>query len=508
MALKMQKFCRITLYIQQRDAKLADVIDKLCLAGKTFFPQHYENGVTFLYPDKNYQKIIFKQAVDNPEEAHKMIRALIISGYKPTPADFNNGQVKNRLNQVVEIKGVAGDTVTFENGKAVIDKAFRALPRDGSVRLAVYNLTGTIKTDGTTAAKESTPPAVEGGYYYESGSFKRRIFMQRLENDYMHKYFEVDVDKYGNTTPVEKLTNPYLEKLSSLLTHLEQEITDEQANAELVYKKVLYFLDFGVQASMYILLEPYRENPSIIPDEVLNRWKNLGYPKIPNALDVFKKHLDAIEPMDKHAACFDNINTIRTAILDNSTIFTMPKDIENAYKTHLDEYKTDPVLKMQQDELRFVVQTLFDDLEFIRQTDVKHNIVHRADIRSIFKSIQASHNLNKSNTNQLLIISPSKPKDSSMPKAFYYNATVPFVRSSAFLYHSVPPSDGGKFEEAGADHPMHRGKISLFTRRWAHAKEHYKNRTMSAHSILLQVRGLLASDNGKNVKEQLRALLE
>ncbi len=497
---KMKKFCSILVYIRQNDPKLDDVISNLCIYGKTFSPQHFENGVTFLYPDSNYLKEILKTAVDDPESADKMIKSLIISGFYPTPSDFNGQQVTNRLQQEVEVTEANPKEVVFANGaRATVDPKFKALPgRDGKVKLAVYNLKGSIPTDGRSASIDKSPPEKTGGYDYESGGFRRDLFMHRLEEDYMHRFFSRD----DNGDPVDKLINPYLEKLVSLISHIHSESQREDQSD--LYNKVMGLIDYGVQASMYILLEPYRSGSNVISDNVLTRWKKSGYPKIPNALDVFKHHLDNIP---YHGECIDKINVVRTSILQNATAWSVPRELLTAYQHNLDEHKTEPLLKMQQDELRFVVQTDFDDLESRRKVEVKHNMLHRSELRNIFKNVKASHNLNKNNINQLLIMQQNRYQKTSLPRALFFNISLPFVRSSAFLYHSVNPSDGSRFEDSGADNPMGHGKVSLFSRRWAHAKEHYENRTISSHSILLQLNGLLNSPGSDSIKEEIMRML-
>lgn len=499
MALKMKKFCKITLYIEQTNPKLAEAISNVCLFGRPFSPAAHETGITFLYPDSNYQKEIIKNAVDNPELAHKMVRALIISGYFPTPSDFNAvGQVSNRLGQVVDIKEASSKEVIFGNGAtASVDPKFQAMAmgRDNKVRLAVYSLKGRIPVDGSPAIQDKSRKK-QGGYDYETGSFNRDMFMKRLEDDYTHRFFATKDDG----KPTNKLINPYLEKLVSLLCHVQNESD--------LYNKVLGLVDYGVQASMYILIEPYRSGGNnIIPDDVLTQWKESGYPKIPNALDVFKTCLESIED---HSECIKKINAVRSKLMDGSecTPWGLSKALVQAYKDNPDEYKTDPLLKMQQDEIRFVVQTDFDDLEIRRKVDVQYGLCRRSDLRDLFKSIQASHNLNKTKTEHLLIMQQNRYDASSQPKGLFFDGSFAFLRSSAFLYHSVNPDQADEFEDSNAENPSFKGKISLFNRRLDHVENEYENRSISSHSILLQVKGLLLSPSAEQVKSQLLNMLQ
>ncbi len=502
---KMKRFCRITLYIEQKDPKLAEVIDQLCLFGKPFAPMHYETGVTFLYPDSAYQKEIIKNAIDDPELAHKMVKSLIISGYYPNPQDFGAGQLSNRLGQVVEVKEASPKEVVFKNGAvATVDSGFNAMEmgKDNSVRLAVYLLKGKLPIDSPAATINKSEDSKTGGYDFEAGNFKRDVFMKRLEDDYAHKFFARD----NNGKPTAKIVNPYLEKLASLLTHIKQESENRSEQVEL-YNKVMGLVDFGVQASMYILIEPYKTGTKVIPDAVLSRWKEKGYPKISGALDVFKSHLNAI---GDHTECIEKVNAARQSLMEGSqcTPWELSSALVNVYKQNIDEYGTPPMVKMQQDEIRFIVQTEFDDLEYRRQMDMEYNLIGLGDLRDLFKSIKASHNLNKNNPEQLLLMQSYRYSKTTQPRGLFFNGSFAFLRSSAFLYHSVKPSDGSQFEDSDAEHPAAKGKISLFNRRLSHVEQYYENRTLSTDSLLLQVRGLLLGADQAKVKTELQHLLE
>ena len=492
--------CKIKSYIEQKDPKLAEVIEQSHVFGKPFDPMPNETGVTFLYPDDSYKKEIIKNSIDNPELAHKMVKSLIISGYYPNSQDFGSKNISNRLGQQVEVKDASAREVSFKNGAvAVVDSGFKS---DGSVRCAVYSLKGKLPLDGSAIVIGKFENSKVGGYDFEAGNFQRNIFMKRLEDDYTHKFFARD----NNGKPTAKIINPYLEKLASLLTHVKKE-SENRSEQKGLYDKVMGLVDFGVQASMYILIEPYRSNgDKVIPDAVLSRWKDNGYPKISGALDVFKSHLNAI---GDHSECVSKINTVRQSLMDGSqcTPWELSSALVAAYKNNLDEHGTPPMIKMQQDEIRFIVQTEFDDLEYRRQMDMEYNIMGRGDLRDLFKSIKASHNLNKSNPEQLLLMQSYRYSNTTQPKGLFFNGSFAFLRSSAFLYHSVKPSDSSQFEDGNADHPAAKGKISLFKRRLDHVEQFYENRSLSRESLLLQVRGLLLGADEAKVRSELQNML-
>ena len=96
--LKQSKYCRLMVYINDRDSDLGEVIDRLCVT-RDLMPQRGENGVTLLYPkEEAYRKAIVKAMESgNEEEALKMIRSLIVPDYIPDLVDFKRKTVGNRL---------------------------------------------------------------------------------------------------------------------------------------------------------------------------------------------------------------------------------------------------------------------------------------------------------------------------------------------------------------------------------------------------------------------------
>jgi hypothetical protein len=111
--LKQAKYCRLMVYINDKDSDLAEVIDRLCIT-RDLMPQRGENGVTFLYPkEDSYRKSIVKAMESgNEEEALKMVRSLIIPDYIPDLVDFKRKVVGNRLGVKFKV-----DTATTSSAK-------------------------------------------------------------------------------------------------------------------------------------------------------------------------------------------------------------------------------------------------------------------------------------------------------------------------------------------------------------------------------------------------------
>lgn len=505
-SIKPKRYCRITLYIEQKDRQLAEAIDKVCLFGKPFSPSRDDNGVTFLYPDKKTRDDIVKAATEDPELAHKMIRSLIIRGYFPNPSSWND-VVANQLSQSVNITNKDGKTVTFSNNStATVARDFSpaALGREGKPRLAVYNLVGPMSLDGPDA-KDVLPTVTTkaGGYDYEEGTFNRGRFMRRLQSDYTAKIFDLGDDG----KPVHQLINPYLEKLVSLLGYIEVKHPD-------LYPEIMTLVDPGTQASMYILLEPYKNANYLLDEAVLNGWKEAGYPKVPGPVNVFQAHFDRIKNCNGQdiSFCIDRINNLRKELMNggNCTPWKLAQEIVNVYKNNAHNYKIIKVpylLKLQQDEIRLVLQTDFEDIESRRRNEVEFELLQRGELRGLFKTIVASHALNNNSTDSLLLLQQYKYDHTFMPKGLFFDGSFAFLRSSAFLYHAVPSDNWEKdFQNGDPDNPANKGKIDLFSRRMGHIKMHHMNRSMSKYSIFLQVRGLIAGD--ATLKQQFQDILD
>jgi len=226
---------------------------------------------------------------------------------------------------------------------------------------------------------------------------------------------------------------------------------------------------------------------------------------------VFKYHLDKIE-LDKD--CVEAVNNQREDILNHPELcspWKLSETIQQAYKNHTQkgELKVDPMVKMQQDELRFIVQTDFEDLEYRRKIDLDYGIVHKSELVSLFKDIRASHHLNKTRSDDLLILQKVRYDKTSLPKGLFFDGSFAFLRSSAFIYHAVKPSDSSMFSSGDEDNPASKGRVSLYDRRLAHANSNYSSRTLSVDALLLQVKGLLAASgaDSERVKAELKQYL-
>lgn len=550
MAKKLKKFCRITLFIEQDDKKFADAIDHVCMFGP-FTPGRREKGVTFLYPGSKYRNEICNAVYgSDPETANAMIRACIISGYYPSASEFaDKGYVVNRMSQMVKVKSTSGNTVTFANGaKATLNKKFKGMGvgRDNVQRLVVYDLEGKIDIDNeyvsnqkSSARSESqnstdadNPPDITdiadpeasgkyeefygeygenisgaaevvtttGGYDYSDGDFNRDKFWRGVFEAYINKFFQ---RPYGELQ--DKFPNPFLEKLVSLLRYMEAFFSSELDN-------ILELVDYGPHMGLYLLIEPYKSDNYVLEDYVLNSWKKDGYPKISNPNTEFKNILDILMKKRLNSKRIFAINEkVRKKLFSSEycTPWKLSKQIVTEYKDyqkndisnendHLYKvYKKSPLLKIQQDEARFIMQNEFMDIEDRRVEELQCGLLNRGELRNIFKKIKLSHHLTKEKEDQLFIGQGLRYKETNI-KGVWFDGPFAFVRSTDLIYHAVDLSTTNSLPGLNDDKdntPNYRGLVNMYKRRYEHIDKHYENRSTSKQALLVQLASLIRNPN-------------
>ena len=545
MSKKLTKFCRITSFIEQTDKAFADAIDKICMFGP-FAPNNRETGVTFLYPHKALKDEIIKKAYsDNAEDANAMLRSLIISGYFPSASDFTaKGYVVNRLSQIVNVSSASGDVVKFADGvgdpEAKLNKSFKGMGvgKDNKLRLAVYDLTkGSfgIKGDHISTLRDSdrfsrSSPSeshdsdeskevvgkfegfhglyggedevkqVSGGYDYTEGNFDRVNFWKGAGEAYIHKFFRLP-----NGDLKDKFPNPLLEKLVSLLCFMEKWHPNE-------FKNVIDIVDYGPHISLYLLIEPYKLNNYVVKSETLNKWKAAGYPVISDPLKALKDILSKVK--EGNGLILREANKVRARLFDpkTCTMWYLSSEILKAYKELNSSnlinpllkslYAADSLLKIQQDEARFLIQNLFIDLEERRFTEIKQGILTRGEVRGVFKKIKASHPLTKSESQ--LYIGHSRLYETTNVKGVWFDGPFAFLRSIDFLYIAVNDKTVNNLPKVNftADIPNYKGLINQYEVRMKHTENYHEDRALSIQGHLSQINSLIK--HSKINKEQLQ----
>jgi hypothetical protein len=161
---QLKKFCKLDTYIEQKDMDFYKVFNQVC-SGHILRPVRGSDGVTFLYPkEKSYrQKIINSVYGDNPENAVKMIKALVIRGYYPNTKSFT-GEISNTLQQKIPIGEVTDKHVKI--GKDLViekDPNFSTFGSHNNMAVYILSGKGEMPLDGPKASELLEKPRVGGG---------------------------------------------------------------------------------------------------------------------------------------------------------------------------------------------------------------------------------------------------------------------------------------------------------------------------------------------------------
>lgn len=270
---KLQKHCRIFVWVEGRDPGLAQAIRDLCLEG-ALAPSKASPGVTFVYPTAPVRdEIVDKAYSADAEEALRLLDAYIIPQCLPSAADFR--QVGgNRLG--VQLRAVATEKgcVRLEGGALLRPaKDFSPLRKDN---IAVWEaVEGALPTEGPSAPKRV---AARGG-----GRVRRRggaeppqgpppiaREKQPLLGDWEHLSARANIAiqveaKFDKCMQKDgcRAFDPYLDSVASLLLFLKEKDPDR-------FVGVLPLLDRDPVTCFYILLEPYKTRGTpLLPDDLL-----------------------------------------------------------------------------------------------------------------------------------------------------------------------------------------------------------------------------------------------
>ncbi len=153
---KLQKFCSIQRFLQQYNPNLYELYEDLCLVS-LLRPRGKNQGLTFMMPDKKATTLIQKKTYsDNPEEADKILRSLIIKSTCNTMSDWTrDGNIVDSMNFKVNVDKNKSNTnkivladrgITLEKNKKFIElqRHYQKMPL-----LNVWDITDSGKLPNT-----------------------------------------------------------------------------------------------------------------------------------------------------------------------------------------------------------------------------------------------------------------------------------------------------------------------------------------------------------------------
>jgi len=377
------KICRIYLWLEKYQSKLAECIKDLCLEG-ILSPNRNTNGVTFLIPTQDIIDRIYEETYSsggNADNAIKMILAHTIPEYLPDVNSFKkHKKLGNKLNIALpHVKDSSVNTVNFGDNVFSITVISDFYP-SANRNLAIWKVSeGEIPITGERMAIMDNKPkpkkAIKGGntpdkYIKHSRPSIRAIFANFVEIKYIEQY----LTKLGSSKK-----DPYLCAVNKLLEEL---LKPENINE---YDKVKIILDENHIVTFYILLEPYKtQKEHMISEECFTQdlledlYRSIHQGQIGDITTETNKYTKLVYSKldtDKMIEIKTMANKYRYEFSDDSNFYKLRNDILNVY-AHLElenklnciekifhdclykHYKLEhnKYKKLWQDELRFIIK--------------------------------------------------------------------------------------------------------------------------------------------------------
>ncbi|QGM12924.2 pCP530R [African swine fever virus] len=251
----MQQFCKISVWLQQHDPDLLQIINNLCMLGNLSAAK-YKHGVTFIYPKQaKIRDEIQKHAYSNvPSQAIQTLQSLILPFYIPTPAEFT-GEIGSYTGVQLQVEKTEANTVILQNGEAVLVPAADFIPFPVR-RLPVWIMeSGSMPLEGPPYMRKK-----EGGGNVPPVPTHISPYTPRTRIAIVvQKAFVVCMRQNWCTVNI-----PYLAKSVSLLSFLS-------LNHPTVFIMVLPLIHFVPLVSFYLLLVPYTTHGDVFlfPETIL-----------------------------------------------------------------------------------------------------------------------------------------------------------------------------------------------------------------------------------------------
>ena len=381
-----KRYCDVLRYVEKNDKDFYEIIDNLCAE---YLYRNNNRETTYLLPNK---ELIKKINSKKEEEALDMLRSLIIRGmYK----SGSSGKVVNLLGKTIDDVKELNDNIKLFSGALW-----------GNDKKIVYNYSGAdvpnaVKTASKSKSGGSCPYSdmVNGGKGNAVG--ERTQLTKKL------------VDSYNDDKSVFK------ENIASLLHYLE-------TNHKAAYDSCCYVVDNNPMVTWFLIMELGKTKNLILSDDIFKEWNNKG--GILPVDDSEKVYSDCFENVETGDS-LSEINKIRQNLLEfKCSKVELPNAVVKEYKDFVNNtsiypellqsvYKADPLLKVLQDEIRF----LYGDDEFFCESETIHNLQSL-----VFK--------NSTSQNDLTICDSSLYKKLIKPNEFFLSGLEHFVKSQSLLY--------------------------------------------------------------------------
>jgi hypothetical protein len=520
MALDVKVFCKISEYLEQHHPAVSRLIRATCTDG--LLGTRGKPGTTFLVPSDatvaKLTKLVQSSSTKDMDEATDLICQHILRDHFASAADWKHKEPVTALEQVLEVDSATGTQVSFKNGaKAVLDTKF--IDNSKKKNLAVWKISaGEL---GITTDKKPSGKAVKTGSYAqsadESATLRNKIMLV-VENAFV-EYLRDSADK---------CCDPFTAHLFSFISYLMHEAGDRT----ILYQRVLPLLCTD-KVDLYFLIEPHRPigraDEYLIPDEVIDTWwKTKTFDFAP--AEICESIAEAIRnPEIADDSLFYNKKERESllasiAALRNrygSIADTKPRGItDQIHRMYTDfaasnslggggvfpaplagYYKRYPLLKLAQDELRFITHWKFSEMCRNRGN------VDVVELENLFNTIgEMLYTCYNGSKSAFRLLNADTIKFSIDPTEFAEEIRC-FINSTAFLHIALTPEEYKKISPKSS---VERPKSSKILYNIASAVQQTHQRVANYRSNDAVVSRLLSMDLSKlpeSVREQLRKKL-
>ena len=429
MSKKVRKHCSIINYLRQNHEDIYELVQDLCLT-KMFVPQR-DQGVTFLLPGKEALAEIKKLAYsDTPENAVVELNKLVLRTYVSTLSDFTNADLVtyNWLSLKVDDKSNAknnANVVMLPGGaKVTANKDFETR-KDRSGNMAIYNIDKLYDSTGLQPREKKLPPMKKGGAdLNDNGTgapLSRFALFEKILKDHCTHCNNRDV------------------AMEMLVSMYDWAVKNNQELAKLIKSQCSY----DTLASLAVILQPYKADPTYIQTDVLNKMisgimgdgdfrTSIHYTLIENCAEKYKNLAGSTE----YNQLIKEINETKNEQASEMAKPTAVNVLKDAYN-------------------KLVTFTNSDKVPTLRKTDNKTLLLAESELRVLSALLQENSSLGlesddlialfqKCNLNHVYMCNDSQFVNSASI-GFYYSTVNLILRSDAFFY--LPGYDGSTTAE-------------------------------------------------------------
>jgi hypothetical protein len=416
------RYCSVLKYIQKNNKPFYEIIDELCA---DYLYRANNRETTYLLPNADLIKQIKEEKRE--EDALDKLKSLILKG-KYT-AD-SSGKVFNILNSQLDNIAELNKSIDRFNGELW-----------GNESKLVYE----YKSKNVPSATKPVASSKKGGAF---GMLEMNGYGEPFD---MHQVKGGDNTLKCRENLSEKLlkedsTESYKQHSASLINYIK-------FNNEDVYESLCYVIDNDPLITWYLFMEKGKTENLLISNEIFNTWCNDGNPlPVDNVDQIYSDCFNVAKNIN-----LGEINSKRTNLLTNfGNKVELPSRVAELYKNSIAEsnypehlntiYGADPLLKLLQDEVRFLNAKDNKGEQFFCNKEISQNLN-----MMVWKNQTEQTDLNL--CNKELYEQLVKPND------FFMSGIVSFVNSQSFLYTPLSDEKHTKIEAAisGGSNIIYRG---------------------------------------------------